>query len=92
MPVTERDQEANRQQEPQSASRPAPQYQPNELLTVLQTCDEYGLCRTTVYEALGTGALPAKVIGKRGARIRREDLDNWISSLPPYRKRKESRK
>lgn len=66
--------------------RPGP-HQPNELLTVAQIRKEYGIRKTMVYELLGTGALPAKVIGKRGTRIRREDLDNWVRSLRAYQSR-----
>lgn len=61
-------------------------YQPNELLTIARVCDEYGFGRTTVYELLGNGTLPAKVIGKRGTRIRRGDIDDLVKSLPPYRR------
>ena len=71
---------------PNEAAAPSPPYQPNQLLSVLQVCEEYGLGRTTLYEALGTGALPAKVVGKRGTRVRRVDVDNWIRSLPTYRR------
>ena len=65
-----------------------PQYQPNELLTIAQVRKQYGLGKTTVYEMLKNGALPAKVIGKRGTRIRREDVDNWVRSLPAYGSRR----
>jgi predicted DNA-binding transcriptional regulator AlpA len=75
--------------EPSEAAVLRPQHQPNELLTVLRVCEEYGLGRTMVYDALGTGALPAKIIGKRGTRIRRGDVDDWIRSLPAYRRLKE---
>ncbi len=61
-------------------------YQPNELLTVGQICDEYGIGRTMMYELLGNGQLPAKVIGKRGTRIRRGDIDDLVKSLPAYRR------
>ena len=64
---------------------PTGQYQPNALLTVADVCNQYGVGRTTLYAALAEGKLPAKVLGKRGTRIRREDIDNWVNSLKPYR-------
>ena len=63
----------------------ADRYQPNELLTIAEVCKEYGIGRTTLYAALGEGSLPAKVLGKRGTRIRREDMDAWIKALSAYR-------
>ena len=68
------------------SSQGAQGHQPNQLLTVAQVCSEYGLGRTRLYELLGSGLLPAKVWGKRGTRIRREDIDNFIRTLPAYRK------
>lgn len=67
------------------ASPPEQLYQPNELLAVAKVCQEYGLGRTMVYEWLGSGRLPALVVGKRGTRIRRQDVDDFIASLPKYK-------
>jgi excisionase family DNA binding protein len=62
-----------------------PTYQPHQLLTIAQTCHEYGIGKTMLYQALADRQLTAKVVGKRGTRIRREDIDRWIASLPDYK-------
>lgn len=59
-------------------------YQPNELLTIAAIRREYGVGRTMLYELIGRGELPAVVIGKRGTRVRRGDIDSWIGRLPQY--------
>ena len=58
---------------------------PNELLTVEKACSQYGVGRTSLYEALSSGALKAKKLGKRATRIRRADMDAWIDSLTAYK-------
>ncbi len=60
---------------------------PNELMTVAQVCSEYNIGRTTLYEALSRQSLKAKVVGKRGTRIRRGDIEYWIEHLPDYKPR-----
>jgi excisionase family DNA binding protein len=67
-----------------AAADPAISYQANELLTVRRLCAEYGLGKTMVYEALALGRLRAKVLGKRGTRLRRRDVEKWIEELPDY--------
>ena len=61
------------------------EYQPNELLTVAEVCDEYGVGRTLLYELLNKGELRALKIGKRATRFRREDVERWINSRPLYK-------
>ncbi len=60
-------------------------YQPNELLTVADVCQQYGIGRTSLYAALASGQLTARVLGKRGTRIRRQDIDAFVVGLKPYR-------
>jgi len=52
-------------------------------LTIEEVCEATGLGRTKVYEAIGTGALPAKKWGKRTL-VLKSDLEAFISSLAPY--------
>jgi excisionase family DNA binding protein len=59
-------------------------YQANQLLTVSEIRDEYGISETTLYGVLKRGELAAKILGKRSIRIRREDLHEWIYSLRQY--------
>jgi excisionase family DNA binding protein len=40
-----------------------------------------GLCRTTVYQAIGAGQLRARKVGRRTL-ILRADLTSWLQSLP----------
>jgi excisionase family DNA binding protein len=61
----------------------------SQLLTVSQVSREYSIGRTTLYELLATGELPAVVLRKRGTRVRREDVETWIGSLPRYRPMKD---
>ena len=56
----------------------------NQLLSIKQVSREYGVGRTTLYELLATGKLRGVVLGKRGTRIRREDMDSCIHELRPY--------
>jgi len=60
-------------------------YQPNQLLTIAKICGEYGVGRTLLYEVINRGDLRAIKVGKRGTRIRREDIDTWVATLPSYR-------
>jgi len=59
--------------------------QSHELMTIKAVCDEYGIGRTHLYEVLKRGDLSAKVVGKRGTRLLRGDVEAWIASLPKYR-------
>ena len=52
-------------------------------LTIEEVCEATGLGRTKIYEAIGTGALPAKKWGKRTL-ILKSDLDTFISGLGAY--------
>jgi len=58
---------------------------PNQLLTVAEICREYRIRKTNLYEILASGKLTAKKIGKRGTRIRREDVNRYVESLPNYK-------
>jgi len=44
-----------------------------------------GISRSTMYALIGAGRLPAVKIG-RSTRIRRADLEIWLSSLPTFRR------
>lgn len=59
-------------------------FSPNQLMTVGQVCKEYGIGKTTLYGALADRQLRGKVVGKRGTRILRREVDAWIESLPDY--------
>ena len=60
---------------------------PNQLLTVAEISREYRIRKTKLYEILASGKLTAKRIGKRGTRIRREDINRYVESLPNYQPR-----
>jgi excisionase family DNA binding protein len=59
-------------------------YQSNQLLTIKQVCQEYNIGKTMLYQMLASGQLRAVVIGKRGTRIRRGDIDNLVRTLRIY--------
>lgn len=42
-----------------------------------------GLSRSAIYEAMRTGAIPAKKAGRRTL-IRLADLDSYLASLPAF--------
>jgi excisionase family DNA binding protein len=52
-------------------------------MNIKEVCEATGLGRTKVYEAIGTGALPAKKWGK-STLILKSDLDAFLSNLSPY--------
>lgn len=52
-------------------------------MNIKEVCEATGLGRTKVYEAIGTGALPAKKWGKRTL-VLKADLEAFISSLGAY--------
>jgi len=60
----------------------------HQLLSVRQASAQYGIGKTAIYAALGNETLSAVVLGKRGTRIRRGDLEKWIDSMKPYRSKK----
>lgn len=49
--------------------------------TVPEVLQLIGIGRTKLYEAIGSGDLPARKVGNRTI-ILREDLLAWLSSLP----------
>lgn len=52
-------------------------------LSVAEVCRESGLGRTLVYEAIGSGDLPARKAGRRTL-ILRADLETWLGRLPCF--------
>lgn len=52
-------------------------------LTIAEASVATRLGRTKLYELINAGALRARKIGKRTI-ILREDLDSFLSDLPPY--------
>jgi excisionase family DNA binding protein len=50
-------------------------------LSILQACESSGLGRTKLYGAIKSGELTARKVGRRTI-IRRDDLDNYLKSLP----------
>lgn len=52
-------------------------------LSIEETCAATGLGRTKIYEAIGSGALVAKKLGKRTL-ILKTDLEIFLASLETY--------
>lgn len=52
--------------------------------TILEACASSRIGRTTLYEAIRVGELRAVKRGRRTL-ILAEDLQNWITGLPPVR-------
>ena len=50
-------------------------------LTIKRACEASGLSRSTIYEAMGKGALPALKVGRRTL-VRRADLERWLDAMP----------
>jgi excisionase family DNA binding protein len=50
-------------------------------LSVADVVARSGLGRSSIYEALASGQLPARKFGKRTL-ILKSDFDDWINSLP----------
>ena len=50
-------------------------------MTILEFADWAGLSRSRVYVMLGTGELRGVKIG-RSAKIRRDEAERWLNSLP----------
>jgi excisionase family DNA binding protein len=50
-------------------------------LSIEQFCDHYGVGRTTTYEEIKSGRLPARKIGKRTL-ISVDDAEEWLRCLP----------
>lgn len=51
--------------------------------TIEEVCAATGLGRTKVYEAIGTGVLPAKKWGKRTL-VLKSDLESFLCGLTDY--------
>ncbi len=51
--------------------------------TVEEVCTATGIGRTKIYEAIGSGVLPAKKWGKRTL-ILKSDLEAFLAGLDPY--------
>lgn len=51
--------------------------------SIEETCAATGLGRTKIYEAIGSGKLIAKKLGKRTL-ILKTDLENFLVSLETY--------
>ena len=54
-----------------------------ELLTIRQATALASISRTVMHGFVASGGLPSVKIGKRGIRIRRKDLMDWMNRLPP---------
>jgi len=54
-----------------------------KLLSVADITSEYGIGRTTIYQQLKTGAIPAIKLG-RATRIWRTDVERWLADQPKY--------
>lgn len=52
-------------------------------LSIEEVCAATGLGRTKLYQAIGSGALPAKKLGKRTL-ILKADLDAFLAGLASY--------
>ncbi|MBR1197810.1 helix-turn-helix domain-containing protein [Bradyrhizobium sp. AUGA SZCCT0158] len=50
-------------------------------LSVVEFAQRYGVGRTTTYEEIKSGRLPARKIGKRTI-ITVDDAEEWLSRLP----------
>jgi excisionase family DNA binding protein len=53
------------------------------LLSVAEVAAELGCGRDTVYALLSSGLLPSVLVGARLRRIRRHDLQTYVTSLEP---------
>ena len=49
--------------------------------SIPEVCQQVGLCRDTVYRAIGRGDLVARKLGKRTL-ILADDLEKFLNSLP----------
>jgi excisionase family DNA binding protein len=58
-------------------------------LSVRETAVITGLGRSTIYEALASGRLLARKLGRRTV-ILESDLRAWLESLPPLRHKPEN--
>jgi excisionase family DNA binding protein len=54
----------------------------NLLLTVRQFCALTGISRAQFYLEVAAGRIATRRLGLRGVRIRREDAEDWVASLP----------
>jgi excisionase family DNA binding protein len=52
----------------------------DRLLTVPEAMDRLQVSRVTLYQFIGSGALPSVLLGKRLRRIRQRDLDRFIAA------------
>lgn len=52
-------------------------------ISIKQAAQLTGICRSTLYEALNRGELPARKLGKRTV-ILLADLEAFLASLPDY--------
>lgn len=59
-------------------------------LSVVEAARQAGVGRSTLYEAIRSGALTARKAGRRTL-ITRDDLMAWIGSLPPVHQSATSR-
>ncbi len=55
-------------------------------LSVIEAARQAGVGRSTLYEAIQSGALMARKVGRRTL-VTRDDLLLWLSSLPPVKKK-----
>ncbi len=53
-----------------------------KLLTVMEAAKELRVCRASIYKLLRSGALPSVLVLDRRM-VRRDDLDAFVSGLPP---------
>lgn len=56
-------------------------------LTISETCAVSGLGRTSVYEAIRDGSLPARKRGRRTI-VLTDDLRRYLETLPPLKSKK----
>ena len=66
------------------AARPAPVSEERDgilLCTIKEACKRTGLGRSSIYQAIGSGELRAKKIGRRTV-IEINEIRRWISSSP----------
>jgi excisionase family DNA binding protein len=52
----------------------------DRLLTVPEVLDRLQISRVTLYQFIGSGALPSVLLGQRLRRIRQRDLDRFIAA------------